>query len=358
MNQRNRVLQAHSWTGIALGILLVYVALTGALLAFRAELESAESRVRPALAASSAALSPGRLMARAMELHASVPPTLIQYGAGVEAPATVRFSDGDVISLDPVTGDLLRRNSWFASAAVTFIRLHTFAFWKRGAVVAASIAVVVGALAITGLWLCWPQSMRALRGLLKFNRALKGRLWNLNMHRTLGFYVSAFLLVSAGTGLPVAATWARELLYLGTGSAVERLPPHASAESAATLSVDQLAQIAARLVPGPQYTTIRYRAGNLVECYMVARDAPHPNARTLLLLDGATGEVLSFVPYAQSSAGYRLYFWLFSIHTGQVGGIWGQLGLLSGALGIPILAYTGIAAFWQRKQMAKRPRPV
>ena len=324
---------------------------------FRAELESVGRARRPAAASPIETPALGPLMARAADLHPSSRPTLIQYGAQMATLALVRFADGHVICFEPRTGEVLPPNSRFASAFITLVRLHTFAFWTHGETVAGSLALIVIALTASGLYLGWPGSARALRALLTPGRRLKGWSWHLSLHKTTGFYASAFLLTSACTGLPVAFTWIRDLVYRGTGSPIARSPATGSGTKNATVPIDDLARIAATLAPGPHHTTIRYRAGGLVECYLVAPDAPHPNARTTLFIDGSNGTVLSFVPYAQSSAGHRLYFWLLSIHTGRVGGLAGQLALLSGALAVPALAIFGVMSFWRRPRETGQPLP-
>ena len=40
---------------------------------------------------------------------------------------------------------------------------------------------------------------------------------------------------------------------------------------------------------------------------------------------------------------------MLSIHTGQVGGILGQLLLFLGALSVPVLAYTGLRTYLRRR---------
>ena len=51
--------------------------------------------------------------------------------------------------------------------------------------------------------------------------------------------------------------------------------------------------------------------------FTIGPGASHPNARTMLFLDAYTNEVLRFTPYARSSFGRKLYFWMLSWHTGK-----------------------------------------
>ena len=69
----------------------------------------------------------------------------------------------------------------------------------------------------------------------------------------------------------------------------------------------------------------------------------------MLFLDAWSNQVLRFTPYAQSSLGLKVYFWTLSMHTGQIGGLFGPLVLITGALAMLTLAYTGISSFLRRR---------
>ena len=73
----------------------------------------------------------------------------------------------------------------------------------------------------------------------------------------------------------------------------------------------------------------------------------------MLYLDPYTDKVLRHVPYAQSSAGHKLYFWMLSWHMGMVGGdttsALTPIVLIFGALGVPVLAYTGTSSYLRRR---------
>src|SRR5438105_296091 len=73
----------------------------------------------------------------------------------------------------------------------------------------------------------------------------------------------------------------------------------------------------------------------------------------MIYIDPYTDTVVKFVPYAEASAGHKLYFWMLSWHMGQVGGKTGNLlfpvVLMLRALGIRFLAYTGVSSYVRRK---------
>jgi vanillate O-demethylase ferredoxin subunit len=110
------------------------------------------------------------------------------------------------------------------------------------------------------------------------------------------------------------------------------------------------------LSPNPREALIRVaqKPSDPLEIYIIAADAPHANARTYLFLDSHDGHVLSFTPYAAMGRGSKIYYWMLSVHTGEVGGILGQVILFLGATGALVLGFTGIRTWLRRR--AKRTK--
>jgi len=76
--------------------------------------------------------------------------------------------------------------------------------------------------------------------------------------------------------------------------------------------------------------------------------AGQPQKRGTLTLNRASGEIVSWEPYASLSAGRRLRTWLRFVHTGEFYGLAGQTvaGLVS--FGGAVLMYTGFALAFRR----------
>jgi vanillate O-demethylase ferredoxin subunit len=75
--------------------------------------------------------------------------------------------------------------------------------------------------------------------------------------------------------------------------------------------------------------------------------SPHAEARSVLYLDARSGTVLGFRPYATGSLGNKVVTWGLAINKGEVGPV-AQGLLFMGALGVPVLAYTGISSYLRR----------
>ena len=228
---------------------------------------------------------------------------------------------------------------------------------KNGNLIGGSAALLlVLLLAGGGIFLWWPRKLKCLIASLKPNPRLRGRERKMNLHKVVGVYASLILVPTALTGLPQAFDWYQDGIYWITASPRPPKPESTPVPGKAPLSVEAYRQKLLSLVPDPAEALIHVPAKprDPVEIYAIERGAPHANARTTLFLDAYTGEVLRFTPYAQSSLGHKAYFWTLSWHTGMVGGVVGPFILLSGALALLFLAWSGLSSFVRR---ALRPAP-
>jgi uncharacterized iron-regulated membrane protein len=199
----------HRWIGIGLAILLVPIAVSGALLVWHDHLD--------------ALIHPGRY---AVTGGAFVPPSAYvasaatAIGAGVQ-PAAVRFPESDGwpvivmargarveggppprivnVYLDPPTARVLDVVD-FRSSLIGFLhRFHenlTIPEYSGRAIVGwAGVGMLI--LSLTGIWLWWPRSGAFLPG-LRWGRAAHT---TTNLHHVIGFWISIPLAVVSFTGI-------------------------------------------------------------------------------------------------------------------------------------------------------------
>lgn len=73
------------------------------------------------------------------------------------------------------------------------------------------------------------------------------------------------------------------------------------------------------------------------------------DAETELWLDGA-GNVL-----ARHEGKSGLTRWLFRLHTGELLGVFGQILMVTVALGLCLLAWSGVSMWWSRRRARRKP---
>lgn len=349
----------HRWTGLTIGTIILFMAITGAAMAFRPQLDPI---VAPDLLTVAACEGHASLEVLTANAVAARPGATLDYirllapviSYGRVPSAMVRFTDQHFVYLNPCTGDALGQRYRYGGLFGALEQLHRFRFMEDGSLVTGtSVLAFVLLLVGAGLVLWWPATRRAWRGAWRLNPALSGRARRMNRHQVVALFASPVLLASALSGLPQALDWYRQGLYTVTGSSQPaKLPKsEAPAPGSARLPMESLWQAAQAIVPNPDDMLMHYprKPRAPVDMYLIAHDAPHPNARSYLNFDAYSGAVLSYLPYESNSAGHKLYFWLLSLHTGHVGGILVQLLLMLGALCVPVLAWTGLGSYLERR---------
>jgi uncharacterized iron-regulated membrane protein len=121
---------------------------------------------------------------------------------------------------------------------------------------------------------------------------------------------------------------------------------HASPLDQARLAViDAAWQRAAAAVPEWKTITLRVPPGEDAPLAFSLTDGAswNPFARSQLTLDAATLEPRQWQPYAAQSLGQRARGWVRFGHTGELGGLPGQIVAGLGCVGGVVLVYTGLA---------------
>lgn len=361
---RSRLLQMHRYSGLTVGLVILLMAVTGASIAFRPELEPVFNRELLTVPTCTGRVPVDTLTANAAVLRPIATLDYVRLVAGEpDAPrmpsAMVRFTDQHFVYLNPCTGAVLGERARYGGLLGTIEKIHRFRFMKNGSLITGTSAMVFGVLLVCGgamLW--WPRS--GWRDAFSLRSGTTRAVSTYRLHRTAGIYGSLILLSMVLSGLPQAFDWYAHGLYTLVGSPTPAKPPKSEvpATGATHLPLERFWQTALSLSPQPRDALMHIpeKPRAPVEMYLIDRDAPHANARTMLYLDAYTGKVLKYVPYAQSSLGHKLYFWLLSWHTGLVGGVFGKLLLMFGALCVPVLAYTGICNTLRRMRRSTSNR--
>ena len=288
-------------------------------------------------------------------------PTQIRLYAEADASTRILLSDSRWYYVNPCTGEVLGNEDRYGGLFGAMASLHSFHFLKNGSVVAGTLALTFAIVLVGGGLAVWiPEMLRKRRrtGATKNKPTLTGRARRLDLHKTLGGYVSVIVLTCALTGALQSFQFVRDALYALTASKPPAPSPKAIAlPNAHSLPMEALWQRAQALVPQPKYARIHCPAkpGDPFKVDLVAPDAPHINAFSYASLDTSTGKVLRFTPYAQNSLGHRIYLTALALHYGWLSGGSLQVLQLFGVLSVPVLAYLGIGSYLRGKRKRTTP---
>jgi vanillate O-demethylase ferredoxin subunit len=361
---RLRLLQVHRWSGLTIGLLLLFLALTGLGLQFRHQLHPLAEPVAMHMAACENPLPLDEQISGARRVHATGRYEVVILGEP-GAPTLVRFSDNAQLHVDPCSAKVIDQQARWGGLFGRIEQLHRFRFLDDNDIANLFTGVTAIVLAVVmvggGIALWWPASRRTLKSSSTLRPHLKGRAFDLNLHRVAGLYAGVVLLAVALTSLPLAFKWARTAINVATGS-----PEPAGRPKSAPLQADAkglkmgaLWERAQGVFDHPSKVVITYpkKKTDSVEIYAIERGAPHAEARSYAYFDAYSGTLLRSEPYAASSLGNRVYRVSAAIHSGEYGLLL-QLLEFFGTLAIPVLAWTGIGSFVRGRRKAAQAMKV
>ena len=354
----------HRWLGLAAGSLLVVTGLTGSALVFRSEIDAALNpqllRVTPA--ATRASLQ--AMLDSVRRRHPSDPPPM-RVRMPLEADGALEFWLGSgpdrYVYADPYSGAVLGSRAPTEFLTGWLFLLHSqLLSGAVGNTVAGIAALILVLLSVSGIIAWWPRrapwmAWSQWRAALTVKRHCGAKRLTFDLHRTLGFYASVMLFIAGITGASLVFTKSFERAahaLMGTRPAVTAgVAPEAAREAArGTLPLDTLLAIAERAQPGGvvSYLYLPTKPGDAFRVRKRLPGEEHPNGKSFVNVDPATGRVLAIEDGAHAPRGARLYSILYPLHIGVLGGTATRLLAMLVGLSLPTLAITGALVWWRR----------
>jgi len=370
---------SHLVVGLAAGLVILLMSVTGVLLGFERQLivaiDGAPTVTVPPLAARlplDAVL--GRNDLSLVDIAS------IAVRADAEKPMVVRFRDRErtALTLDPysaapIVGATDGTGQRFFSSMRRWHRWvgATGGEWRtrlKAVSGAANLGFVL--LIVSGLWIWWPRtrSWSALRSVLWFRRGLGAKARDFNWHNTIGFWSAIPLLLVALSGVFISYKWPGRWLDRALGSPEERATAMSANASSAggaggagaaggadaaglpTASIASYLNAAVSARPDWTLITITLPAPDDTTASVAVAEGNtyRPDLRTTLTLDRADAHVLRTRDYASLSASRKIRAWVRFGHTGEVFGLFGQTIATIVSAGGAVLVLTGIALSGRR----------
>lgn len=210
----------HLWLGLASGIIVVIVSLTGCILVFESEIKDILNTGFSVEAQDESQLLPPS------KLHAAVSAFLPEkeihsiWYHGLTKAAVVNINSDSVIYINPYTAEILSFQN--KEDIFHFIDEGHRNLWmgkKVGKQIVGWGTMVFFFLLLTGLILWWPKKWNQRHRNQSFKIKWKARFKRLNydLHNVLGFYILLFALLLAITGLIISFSWFSKSVYWLTG---------------------------------------------------------------------------------------------------------------------------------------------
>ncbi|WOJ90215.1 PepSY-associated TM helix domain-containing protein [Methylocapsa polymorpha] len=355
--------QVHLWIALGLGLLIVPISLSGALLVFGADLDRLIDPARYAVTGSTVEQAAGVYLRNAESAASGARAAILRWPADVGAPVTVLLRGGEggkqaapsgrlwMVYLDPPTGRVLgvadARGSFVGRVHSLHADLMSPDLSGRQIVGFAGIGLLV--LALTGIWLWWPRN----GNLLKAFRWRRGPKLSSNLHHMLGLWIFAPLALMALTGAYLSfPQQARSLIAAfaeitqrparqGQGVVLMRLPAQ---------DPQRVVELALESAPGLKLASLSMPTEQ-EKLWRVQLTGADDEPRSVLVDDRSLAATVAPRP----PPGDAFAAWLRRVHEAQHHGpLWRAIAFVCG-LSPAIFLVTG-CMMWLRRRAAKAPQ--
>lgn len=374
MRFKKIIRNVHLWLGLASGLLVVFLGITGCMLAFQREIEHATQPYHFVEDRGKAKLAPSVLKAIADTRLPGRNAHSVSYEKG-KASKVVYFSFEPeyfyTVFLNPYNGEVLKVKD-MDSDFFRIVTMGHYYLWlppEIGQPIVASGTLVFAVLLVTGIILWWPKSKasRRQRFTVKWNARWKRT--NYDLHSVLGFYLSWVLIFVAITGLIMGFQWFSRSVYWAASGGEELVdfyePPSDTTTVRNTAATPAMDLVWAKMleehrqVGGSLEVHVPHGAGASIET------AVNPDTDTFWRGDYRYFDqyTLQEIPvphvygrFEEASLADKIIRMNYDIHVGAISGIAGKAIAFFASLLAASLPVTGLAIWWGRKNKSKAPR--
>jgi len=356
----------HLWLGLASGLIVFIISLTGCLYVFEEELQAVvyqkqlfvTPQARPILSMGQVASAvdrafPDSKLQRIFRRH------------DPDRSFQVTLKDKRLVSIDPYTGAVLGVRNLKTDFFALVREMHTsLMLGKTGSTIIGYSVLIYLFLLVSGLVLWWPRCKTVLKQRLTIKWNARWRRVNYDWHAVGGFYATWLLLVIAMTGLIWAFDWWENGLYALTGS------PARDREKAVSVyqpqgeltSIDKAYAQVLALEPNSFESYVIFPADSVGALRVQVRYDQSALYRkyTIFYFDQYSGARLKGKRYQDFSRGDVARGAAYDLHTGGWLGLPGKILAFLASLFSASLPVSGFLIWWgkRKKQTKSSKTPV
>lgn len=375
---RKVIFWTHLTAGLLGGIVIFIMSVTGAALSFEKNItEYYEKGQRYVVPENGRRLGPQEILEKVKEGRPESKPSAISIQNRPDSVYTVSLGRDGQVFMNPYTGALTgigspRVRNFFRTAT----DLHRYLALSGdgrpvGKAITGACNLMFLLLAVSGIYIWFPRqlSWRQVKPVVWFRRGISGKARDFNWHNTFGFWCSLILIALTLTGALISYQWAGNLVYRLTGNEVpapQQGPPGGGQQGEQAYSwPENLDPVwAAAEAQSPTWKSISLRLPIAKDAAVFTIDEGiywNIFGRSTLTIDAKTAAVSKWEPYGEQNSGRQLRTWFRFTHTGESGGLIGQIIGFIACIGGAFLVYTGISlairrfSRWLKKRGKEEP---
>lgn len=354
----------HLWLGLSSGLVVVFLGITGCILAFQQEIEAVTQPYQYAKEQNKKILLPSVIKPIAEKEVPGKHPHSVLYEKG-KAAKVIFYGDDyyNLVYIDPYDGKVLKTKDMSLDFFRIIIMGH-YQLWLPVAIgqpIVATATLIFLVLMITGIVLWWPKNKAASKQRFKIKWNVRWRRRNYDLHNVLGFYMSWVAIFIAVSGLVMGFQWFSQSFYAVTsgGEAIKAFYEPVSKKqplpNASFSAVDELYKKAAVSYTDGQTIEVHYPETDSSAVALAINPLPgtywkvdytYYNQYTLaeMQVDHAFGR------FENTSAADKIYRMNYDVHVGAIGGLPTKLLAFFASLIAASLPVTGFMIWWGRRK--------
>lgn len=354
----------HLISGAIAGVIIFIMCVTGALLSFeRNIIEWSESEARYVAASGEPKLSPSEILARVTAAKPNAKPTALAIPSEPNAAWQVSIGREGILFADPYTGAITGESNKSVRNVMSELRN-----WHRyialsgdnrpiGKAITGFCNILFLFLAISGIYIWVPRvwAWKSFKPVMWFKGGLRGKARNFNWHNVIGIWTSVLLIIFTLTATVISYQWASNLLYTLTGNEVpapsggQQGGQQPEPDFVMPTNLDSSWTLAE--AQAPTWKTISLRLPVTKDSAVFTIDEGiywNIFGRSTLTVDTASAAVSKWDAYGERNAAVQLRSWFRFTHTGETGGLTGQILGFIACVGGAVLVWTGFSLAFRR----------
>jgi len=362
---RRAWLTIHRWLGLTVGLLFVFLGLTGSLLVFD---HAIDEWLNPELLLTegAGAKHPLReLVARAEAAYRGEP----SHPVAVSAPRvwrgvwTVWFQSGSEevpaftgVYVDPSTARVTGQRVWGEDLMSIIYKLHyTLLAGKTGETIVGLTGLVLLISVCSGVYLWWPLWKSGWAAAIAVRR---GRRFNYDLHKTMGILSAPVLVVITFTGVYlVFPEWIKPAVTVFSDETAPIVGLKSASQRGQPITLEQAIEIALGQFPDATFCHFHPPQGD-DGAYEVAvrqpREVQQSFGATQVWIDQYTGSILAVRDTKDLTSADAFFAWQFPLHNGEAFGLLGRWIVFFAGLTPAGLYITGFIVWWRKRQSRRR----
>jgi len=351
--------QVHLWLGLATGIIVFIISITGCIFVFEEEIRGVskqEELVVPVQHKPFVGIDKIVLNFQKAEPDQKI--TSIKVDQKVSNAPVELATKKKTYYINPYDGTLItsEKQDWLSIVR----KLHTsLLLGETGSFIQKWSVVIFTFMLLTGIILWFPNQVKSIKQAFTIKWKGTFKRVNYDLHNVLGFYASFFLIVIALTGLFFAFKGVKNAAAFLTGSeltdGVKVESKAISKEEPVAILYDRIYSTAIQQYPGANTVTLSIRKDGGLRLRMLY---PYEWSRkqNTFFYDAATGQLLRYKLYKDFNAVDIIEASNYDLHTGRFFGLFGKLIAFLASLIAASLPVTGFIIWLKKKKKKKKTK--